>query len=533
MQRSIATGRRRAATADAVAAGLMALWSLPATAGAQSTASVVDQAVRGVGGERALSQLSTFQLQARGRTFIFDEGPTPGDEVSPASTFTLTLNYDLRSGGDRLRADYVRTSLGTDRRVSEIVNGRRGYITGVDANGSPASTKPMTSDRWGAVTREQRLLNPHLILRDVLARPRLASTAPSRTLKGRPHRILVVRDDAAPIRLYVDSSTGRIDRLTTVDHNYNRGDIPVVVDYIGWRSAGSGIRFPRTVTLDEDGETLHTETRSAVRANRAVAASRFTIPGSVNATFDRTLASRGARTTEWLMTFAHLGFIKDGPATQINPRAVAPGSTLIQGIPNNSMIVEQQNGIVVVEGALNSVRAEALIRYIRTTYPGKPIRYVTGSHHHADHSGGMRPFVALGAQAVVHTNAVPFFQDVFANRDSRLFRDRLDATTNDARILPVPATGSITLADPVRPIVVLSERTTHATTTILVFVPSEGVLFVNGDTYTPTAPPGPGARTLDQTIRANGLNVRWIVGGHAGVISYADFQRALAAAPAQ
>jgi glyoxylase-like metal-dependent hydrolase (beta-lactamase superfamily II) len=286
------------------------------------------------------------------------------------------------------------------------------------------------------------------------------------------------------------------------------------------------------VTLDEDGETLHTETRSAVRANRAVAASRFTIPGSVNATFDRTLASRGARTTEWLMTFAHLGFIKDGPATQINPRAVAPGSTLIQGIPNNSMIVEQQDGVVVVEGALNSVRAEALIRYIRATYPGKPIRYVTGSHHHADHSGGMRPFVALGAQAVVHANAASFFRSVFASRDSRLFRDRLDASNADARILPVPATGPITLGDSVRPVVVLPETTTHANTTILVFVPSEGVLFVNGDTYTPGAPPGPGARTLNQTIQANGLNVQWIVGGHGGVISYAAFQQALASAPA-
>jgi glyoxylase-like metal-dependent hydrolase (beta-lactamase superfamily II) len=533
MQSSIATGRRRAATAGAVAAGLLALFAVPATAGAQSARSVVDQAVRGVGGERALERLSSFQLQARGRTFILDEGLRPSDELSPASTFTLTLNYDLRSGGDRLRADYVRTSVGADRRVSEIVNGRRGYITGVDANGSPASTKPMTSDRWAAVSREQRLLNPHVILRDVLARPRLASTAPTRTLNGRPHRILVVRDDVAPIRLYVDSRTGRIDRLTTVDHNYNRGDVRLVVDYTVWRSAGSGVRFPRTVTLAEDGQTLHSETRSAVRANRSVAGSRFAIPGNVNATFDRALAARGARTTEWLMTFAHLGFIKDGPATQINPRVVAPGSTLIQGIPNNSMIVEQQDGVVVVEGALNSVRAEALIRYIRATYPGKPIRYVTGSHHHADHSGGMRPFVALGAQAVVHANAASFFRSVFASRDSRLFRDRLDASNADARILPVPATGPITLGDSVRPVVVLPETTTHANTTMLVFVPTEGVLFVNGDTYTPTAPPGPGARTLNQTIQANGLNVRWIVGGHGGVISYADFQTALATAPAQ
>jgi glyoxylase-like metal-dependent hydrolase (beta-lactamase superfamily II) len=194
------------------------------------------------------------------------------------------------------------------------------------------------------------------------------------------------------------------------------------------------------------------------------------------------------------------------------------------------MVVEQQDGIVVVEGALSDYRAEALLGYITETFPGKPIRYVTVGHHHSDHAGGMRPFVAVGARPVVHANAVDFFTDVFADRSSRLLRDRLDRSDAQADILPVPATGTVTLEDPVRPVILLAEPTTHATTTVLQFVPSEGVLFVNGDTYTPGGAPGPGARSLDQTIRANNLAVQWIVGGHGGVISYADFQAAIAGA---
>jgi hypothetical protein len=54
-----------------------------------------------------------------------------------------------------------------------------------------------------------------------------------------------------------------------------------------------------------------------------------------------------------------------------------------------------------------------------------------------------------------------------------------------------------------------------------------GVLFVS-DVYTPGTPPGDGGQALDDLIRANGLDVRWIAGGHGGVISYADFQAALA-----
>ena len=529
------TVNQRAGAAGGVAAAAVAVLALvPAGALAQSGSSrqISAQAVRALGGERALRDLSSFRLSSTGRTWVFDEGLRPSDDVSPASTFTLTLNYDVRGSGDRLRADYVRTSVGADRRVSEIVSGRRGYITGVDNNGSQPATTAMSSDRWGAVTREQRLLNPQLILRDVLAKPGLATAFPPASLNGRPHRVLLVRDGVAPVRLYVDERTGRIDRLTTEDHNYNRGDVRVIVDYSGWRDAG-GVRFPRTVSLKVDGETMHTETRSAVRVNPPVGGSRFRFPPGVDATFDRALADRGARTMSWLMSFAHLGFVKDGPATQIAPKAVAPGSTLIQGHPNQSMIVEQQDGIVVAEGALSSVRAEALIAYIEKTYPNKPIRYVTASHHHADHSGGMRPFVALGARPVVHADAAAFFSGVFANRGSRLLRDRLDRSQAQASILPVPAGGRVTLDDPLRPVVVLPETTQHATTTVLVYVPREGVLFVNGDTYTPGFPAGPGAVTLDQTIRANGLTVNWIAGGHGNVVSYADFQKAVAAVPAQ
>ena len=73
-----------------------------------------------------------------------------------------------------------------------------------------------------------------------------------------------------------------------------------------------------------------------MRTNRPVNDARFRIPSGITPTFSRALASRGARTTEWLMTFAHFGFIKDGPATEITPRVVAPGNTLIQGIPNQT-----------------------------------------------------------------------------------------------------------------------------------------------------------------------------------------------------
>ncbi len=533
--------RLRLAVATVVL-GVLLPACLAAPAGAQTragTARLVTQALDGIGGRSAITGLRTFRLQTTGRTFIFDEGLRPDNTVTPASTFTQTLNAELRGSGDRLRADNVRTSQGAARTVSEVIKGRLGYITGVDANNAQPATTAMTSDRWAAVRREQQLLNPHLLLRDLIARPRLATTFPSTTINGRAHRLLVINDPVSPIRLYVDARTGRIDRLSTADHQYLRRDVRLIVDFSDWRFVRGGtgsnrvrVRFPRTVSIRLDGKVIHTETRSSIAVNRPASATRFQFPSGIAPRYSATLAARGAATTEFLMSFAQDGFPKDGPADQIVPRAVAPGSTLIQGIPNNSMIVEQSNGVVVVEGALSDFRAEALIRYIQKTYPGKPVRYVTASHHHADHAGGMRPFVALGATAVIGADAVPLFRRVFSNRNSQLLPDRLDGTSRAATINAVGAGGFVTLNDSVRPVIVLAEPTQHATTTILVFVPDQGVLFVNGDTYTPGAPPGPGAQSLEQTIERNGLAVKQIVGGHGGVISYAAFRSALGLPPA-
>jgi hypothetical protein len=106
----------------------------------------------------------------------------------------------VRPSGDRLRADYVRTSLGTDRRVGEVIAGRRGFITGNDANNQPAGDKAMTSDRWAAITREQRAAQPAPLRATAAARPGRATVLTSRRRRGRMHRVLLVRGDVAPVR---------------------------------------------------------------------------------------------------------------------------------------------------------------------------------------------------------------------------------------------------------------------------------------------------------------------------------------------
>ena len=491
-------------------------------------------AVDAVGGEEALRGLKSFDYRADTERSILDEGTVPGDGAQPAADVTSRVRYVLRgSKPARIRIDNVRTSLGVDREVREVLSGRRGYIRGVDANFSQPATKPMTSDRWAAIHAEQELLNPQVLLRRALDRPGLVSGAGRRTIDGRRYRVLELRDDVAPIRLYVDLSTKRIAMLRTVQHDYLRRDVAIEVTYRNWKMAGDGLRFPRRVELTSDGFTMIDEKRSRLAANPNIAKHVFAIPDSVAYVApDDSLADIGARTSQWLLSFVALGFIKDGGQQAINPISITDGSTtatgvkLLGGVANNSLIVQRPGGVVVFEGALHDHRAEAVIRYIDVSpdFTG-PITHVVTTHHHADHASGMRPYVALGATVVVGEQAVAFFQKVFSERDSTILPDRLDQSTVAANVLGVPAAG-LSLPNGIQ---VFPIQTTHSVDMVVPYVADQGVLFTS-DIYSPPGLPNPtdaNARAIAAMVTARGLTPKWIAGGHGTFISYAAFKAAL------
>lgn len=491
-------------------------------------------AVNAVGGAASLRGLDAFRYQAEAERSILDEGLVPGDGAEPGATVKSRVRYVLKGRQPaRIRIDNVRTSLGVDRPVREVLSRRRGYIRGVDANFSQPVTKPMTSDRWAAIHEEQELLNPHVLLSRALERPKLARNGGQRTIDGRRYRVLVLRDDVAPIRMFIDTRTGRLAMLRTEQHDYLRRDVPIEVTYRRWQPAGDGLLFPRRVKLTSDGFTMVREARSKAVANPTIRGRAFRFPNSVaSAPFEADLARIGARTSQWLLSFVNLGFLKEGGQRAINPITItdgtntAAGMKLLGGVADNSLVVQRPGGVVVIEGALHDHRAEAVIDYVDQSpeFTG-PITHVVTTHHHSDHAGGMRPYVALGATAVVEEQAVSFFQKVFGERDSTILPDRLDGTDAAANVQGVPAAG-LALGNGIS---IFPIQTEHSVDMVVPYVADQGVLFTS-DIYSPPGLPNradPNAQAIAAMVQARGLSPKWIAGGHGTFISYAAFKAAL------
>jgi len=82
------------------------------------------------------------------------------------------------------------------------------------------------------------------------------------------------------------------------------------------------------------------------------------------------------------------------PPMRVQADKLADGVWLLAGGTHNSVAVEFRDFVAVVEAPLNEARSLAVIEEVNKLIPDKPIRYLVNTHHHFDHAGGLRTYLA-------------------------------------------------------------------------------------------------------------------------------------------
>jgi len=100
------------------------------------------------------------------------------------------------------------------------------------------------------------------------------------------------------------------------------------------------------------------------------------------------------------------------PPVKVESQKLADGVWFLGGGTHNSMLVEFKDFVAVVEAPLSEARSLAVIDEVNRLVPGKPIRYVINTHHHFDHSGGLRTYLAQGTTVVTHESNKDYYLQV-------------------------------------------------------------------------------------------------------------------------
>ncbi len=183
------------------------------------------------------------------------------------------------------------------------------------------------------------------------------------------------------------------------------------------------------------------------------------------------------------------------------------------------MLVEFDDHLTLIEAPQNDVRALAVIAKAKELRPNKPLTQLVLSHHHFDHSGGVRAAMSEGLTIIAHEAAAEYIEEA-GKRPHTVVPDALQKNPKPVNVEAVD--GERVLMDKTMTVNLYAiEGNPHADTLLIAYFPRERLL-VEADVYTPGAAVAPYAPNLLENIRKRNLRVDRVVPLHGKVVPFAE-----------
>jgi glyoxylase-like metal-dependent hydrolase (beta-lactamase superfamily II) len=460
---------------------------VPLAAHAQNSKVTLDGVAKAMGA----GNLKSYELTANGMSYAVGQSEFPG---APWPRFHIksikqTVNYETGS----MRTETVQV------RVLEPPRGGGVFVRGEQTINATVSGDHAWNTAGGTATpvplavaerQFQLWATPHGVIK--------AAMAHKGTVEGRTISV------AVPGRFRLKAMVNDKNLISKVEAlvaNPVVGDLPVEIVYSTYQDFG-GIMFPRVVEQTAGGFPSLTLTVDEFKPN---AKADIAAPDNVQQA-------------------------KDVYST-VKSEKVADGVWYLTGTTHHSAVIEMKDHVIVVESPQNDDRGAAVLAEARKLVAGKPIRYLINSHHHYDHSGGVRAFAAEGVTVVTSEVNRPFFEwalgapaTVAPDRQAKAKKKPVVEGVGDKRVM---TDGSRTVE------IHQIAEIMHHDGMLMVYLPKEKLL-IQADAFTPAAPnakymtpPSPFNVSLADNISRLKLDVDRHLPLHGRIVPAAELNKAI------
>jgi len=231
---------------------------------------------------------------------------------------------------------------------------------------------------------------------------------------------------------------------------------------------------------------------------------------------------------QWVLRRQFIGIYLDSDVPSYDTKAtsglrlveLAPGVQHAVGGSHNSLAVELRDGLIVFDSPVSDAQSSWLLGALKAKYPGRSVKYLVLTHHHMDHTGGLRAYAAQGATIIVGKGAGEHFRRVLAAPFTR----NPDLAARDLGKTPiVEVADRHVITDGQREVHAYRIDNPHAEGMLIGYVPDAKIGFVT-DIWSPGAPLpeklNPGLAALVGGVKKAGITPERFAGGHGGVAEY-------------
>lgn len=456
----------------------------------------VNQAAEALGGRDRLLGIRTLVLSGEGTQWNVGQDMTID---ATGQTFAVTgYRRAMDLAGGRMRVEQTRTpnflyfqgqapqtqAFGLDGDVAYAVSA---------SGGISRSSAQAAKDRFAELHH-----HPVVLVRAALGEG--ATLANART-EGTEQLVDITLPGGGPFTLALDATTHVPTRIRSMAAHPNLGDVVIQTAFEDYAEV-SGIRMP---------------TRLITKTDRFKTAELRLARATMNGDAGDIAAPEAARASE-----APSG----PPPVNVVAESLAPGVWLLAGQSHHSAVVEFGDHLMLIEAPQSEARTLAVIAKARDLVPGKPLTTLVSSHHHFDHSTGLRAAVAEGLRVIAQQGNVAYYEEAV----KRPFTLQPDALARSPKPLTIEGVGDMRVVEDKTRRVELYHiaGNPHADTLLMAYLPKERLL-VEVDAFSPGSSVHPYAANLLQNIRDRKLRVDRIVPLHGTVVPFAELVKAVPA----